>query len=74
MKCNFYLILEIVKRPSKTKGFMVIPKRWVVERTFAWLNKHRQLSKDYERLTDTSETMIQIAMIGIMLRRLAPAN
>lgn len=74
LKCNFYLILEIVKRPSKTKGFMVIPKRWVVERTFAWLNKHRRLSKDYERLTDTSETMIQIAMIGIMLRRLAPAN
>jgi len=49
----------------------VLPKRWIVERTFAWLNRHRRLSKDYERLTETSETAIYIAMIDLMSRRLA---
>jgi len=49
-----------------------LPKRWIVERTFAWLNNHRRLSKDYERYPKTSETMIQIAMIRVMLRRLQP--
>ena len=67
-------ILEIVSRPTETKGFFLLPRRWVVERTFAWLNRHRRLSKDYEYLTDTSEVMIEIAMIGIMLRRLAPQD
>ena len=47
------------------KGFVVLPRRWVVERTFAWLNNHRRLSKDYERFTKTSETMIQIAMMRL---------
>lgn len=74
LKHNFNLILEIVKRPTESKGFVVIPRRWVVERTFSWLNKYRRLSKDYEYHTDTSEVMIQIAMIGIMLHRLAPEN
>jgi len=48
-------VLEIVKRPDSQKGFVVLPRRWVVERTFAWLGTYRRLSKDYERLTDTSE-------------------
>lgn len=67
--CNW--ILDIVKRPSGMKGFKVLPHRWVVERTFGWLNKYRRLSKDYECLTDTSEAMIYTAMIRLMVRRLA---
>ncbi|MGE0083819.1 MAG: IS5 family transposase [Desulfococcaceae bacterium] len=74
LKRNFSLILEIVTRPAESSGFVLLPRRWIAERTFAWLNRHRRLSKDYEYLTDTSETMIQIAMIGIMLHRLAPEN
>ena len=63
--------LEIVKRSDEMAGFVVLPKRWIVERTFAWLYRCRRLSKDYEYLTSTSETMIQVAMINLMLRRLA---
>ena len=65
------LRLEIVKRSDEVAGFAVLPKRWIVERTFAWLYRCRRLSKDYEYLTSTSETMIQVAMINLMLRRLA---
>jgi putative transposase len=65
------LKLEIIKRNKELKGFHILPKRWVVERTFAWFNKYRRLSKDYEYLTDTSENMLYIAMIHIMCRRLA---
>jgi putative transposase len=61
--------VEVIRRTSR--GFEVLPKRWVVERTFAWLTKHRRLSKDYEFLPASSEAFIQIAMIGLMLRRLA---
>jgi putative transposase len=61
--------LELVERNGA--GFAVLPKRWIVERTFAWLGRCRRLSKDYEYLTETSETMIQIAMINLMLHRLA---
>lgn len=64
--------LEIVKRCDDMVGFHVLPRRWVVERTFGWLGRYRRLSKDYEYLTDTSETMIHIAMIQLMLRRLVP--
>jgi putative transposase len=53
------------------KGFEILPRRWVVERTFGWFNWCRRLSKDYEVLPATSETMIRVAMIRIMLRRLA---
>jgi putative transposase len=67
----FRWIVEIVLRPLEKKGFVLLPKRWVVERTFGWLNWCRRLSKDYERLPETSETFIYIAMIRIMVRRLA---
>lgn len=72
VKNKFRIYLEVVLRSDEVKGFVVLPKRWVVERTFAWLNNHRRLSKDYERYPKTSETMIQIAMIRLMLRRLQP--
>lgn len=63
--------LEIVKRPEGIKGFLLLPKRWIVERTFAWLGRYRRLSKDYEYVTQTSEAMIRVAMIHLMVRRLA---
>jgi putative transposase len=63
--------LEIVRRSEASKGFVVLPKRWIVERTFGWLNRCRRLSKDYEYLTETSEAMIHVAMINLMVRRLA---
>lgn len=64
-------LLDIVKRPTRTKGFQVIRKRWIVERTFSWMDKGRRLSKDYERLTQTSEAWVHVAMINLMLHRLA---
>lgn len=63
--------LEIVKRSDDVKGFRVLPHRWVVERTFGWLGRHRRLSKDYEFLTTSSEAVIYIAMLGLMTRGLA---
>jgi putative transposase len=63
--------LEIVKREADQKGFKVQPKRWVVERTFAWLGNYRRLNKDYERLAHNSEGMIYLASIRTMLKRLA---
>jgi putative transposase len=68
---TYHWILETIKRSDDTKGFVLLPKRWVVERTWGWLNWCRRLSKDYEILPETSETLIYIAMIRIMLRRLA---
>jgi putative transposase len=64
-------VLEIVRRSDSVKGFVVLKRRWVVERTFAWLGRQRRLSKDYEQLTETSEAMIYIAMTVLMARRLA---
>ena len=64
--------LAIIKRSDKDKGFKLLPKRWVVERTFAWLGRYHRLSKDYEGSPETSEAMIQMAMIHIMVRRLEP--
>ena len=69
-KITFNLILEVILRKDDSPKFQVIPKRWVVERTFAWLESHRRLSKDFEFLTDTSETMIRLAMIKLMLNRI----
>jgi len=64
--------LEVVLRPKGAKGFVLLPKRWVVERTFSWLGRWRRLSRDYEHRTESSEAMIHVASIGRMLRRLAP--
>lgn len=63
--------LEWVRRKKGQKGFSVIPRRWVVERTFAWLSRCRRLAKDYETLRASSECWIHLAMIRLMLRRLA---
>ena len=63
--------LEKKRGPKGAKGFVVRPWLWIVERTFAWLGRYRRLSKDYEYLTETSEAMIYIAMIHLMVRRLA---
>lgn len=64
--------LEIVSRPPGQKGFSLLPRRWVAERTFAWHGRCRRHSKDYERRLDSSEAMIQLSAIHLMLRRLAP--
>jgi putative transposase len=63
--------LDIVERDQEAEGFEVLPKRWIVERTFSWLIRNRRLSKDYERKVHTSETFIEVAMIRLILRRLA---
>ena len=63
--------LAIVKRPRRTQGFLVLQWRWMVERTFGWLNRSRRLSKDFEALPETTETWSRIAMIHLMVRRLA---
>lgn len=65
------LKLEIVEKPKDQSGFQILPKRWIVERTFAWLVRQRRLARDYERLPETSESFIYAAMIILMLRRLA---
>jgi len=64
--------LEVKRRPEGTNGFAPIPKRWVVERTFAWQERYRRHSRDYERRTDSSEAMIRVSSLHLMLRRLAP--
>jgi len=66
--------LQVVARNPGVKGFQRLPRRWVVERTFAWLNNARRLSKDYEFHVQSSEAMIYAAMIRIMVRRLAAAS
>jgi putative transposase len=62
--------LEVVERTPGTRGFSVLPRRWVVERTFSWISRNRRMSKDYERKVQTSETLIQLAMIRLLLARL----
>ena len=62
---------QVVLRPKEHKGFVLLPKRWVVERTLGWLMGCRRLVRDYELLPETSETLIYLAMIRIMVRRLA---
>ena len=64
-------VLEIIKRTDDLKGFQLLPRRWVVERPFAWLGRYRRLSKDYEYYPDSSETMIYLAMSLLMARRIA---
>ncbi len=62
--------LEVVERPPGVRGFSIQPRRWVVERTFGWLCRNRRLSKDYERKVQTSETLIQVTIIRLLLARL----
>lgn len=62
--------VEIVKRPECAKGFVVLPRRWVVERTFAWLNRCRRLAKDWECLNQKALAFLRLASIRLMLRRL----
>ena len=71
---QFGWLWEVITRQDDIKGFVVVPKRWVVERTFGWLNNYRRLSKDYEELTDTSEMLIYMTMSMIMVKRLAKTN
>jgi putative transposase len=63
-------LVRTVLRPVGSRGFVLLPKRWVVERTFAWLARYRRLARDYEYAVETSETMIRAAMIHLMTRRL----
>ena len=65
--------VEIVRKLTGQAGFVVLPRRWVVERTFGWLGRHRRLSKDYETQTDSAEAWIWLAGIRLLLTRLAPA-
>jgi putative transposase len=70
---RFKFRIQSVVPPKGQKGFQVLPRRWVVERTFAWLDANRRLSKDYEVRPQTSSTMIYIAMSRLLIRRLAPS-
>lgn len=71
-KLIFGRVIAIVKRSDDVKGFKVLPKRWIVERTFSWLGRYRRLSKDYESDPRSSESMIHLAMINLMVHRLEP--
>jgi putative transposase len=71
VKEHYHIVLESVTRAEGQKGFAVLPHRWVVERTLAWLNQSRRLSKDYEALPSTSEAFVYVAMTRLMLKRLA---
>ena len=71
VKATFGWVLQTVLRPVGIRGFVVLPKRWIVERTFAWLSRCRRNSKDYERTVRSSEAMLHITMINLMSRRLA---
>ncbi len=66
-------MLTVVRRKPDSHRFEVLPRRWVVERTLAWLSRCRRLSKDYEELPETGETWVHIAMVRLMLKRLKPS-
>ncbi len=68
---TFGWVLQVVLRPVGIKKFVVLPKRWIVERTFAWLARYRRHSRDYERTPESSEAVTYIAMINLMSKRLA---
>jgi putative transposase len=68
------LTLVVIRRLAGTEGFAVVPRRWVAERTLGWLGRWRRLAKDYEELPEVSETMVKLAMIRLMLHRLAHPN
>ena len=71
-KSAWNIVIEVVKKPAGQLGFAVLPRRWVVERTFSWLLRWRRLVRDYECLPETHEAMVKWAMVGLMLNRLAP--
>ena len=68
------LALILVRRPTGSHGFVLVPRRWVVQRTFRWLGRWRRLSRDYEELPEVAEAMLKLAMIRPMLHRLAHPN
>jgi putative transposase len=68
---HFGWVLEIVKRPENAKEFQVLPRRWVIERTFGWLGRYRRLARDYEHTTSSSESMVYIVSVRRMLRMVA---
>lgn len=70
-KCALHLTVTVIKRSDDSTGFVVLPRRWVVERTFGWLLRHRRLVRDYERRPDHHEAMVLWATVSIMTRRLA---
>jgi putative transposase len=70
VKEHYAIDVEIIKRTDDLKGFKVVPRRWVVERTFGWFGRFKRLSKDYELLPEHSESMIYLAMTWLMLCRL----
>lgn len=71
-KSAWALTVEVIRKPKDQKGFSVLPRRWVVERTFSWLMRWRRLTRDYERLPATHEAFVRWAMVGVMVNRLAP--
>jgi transposase len=71
-KSAWGIVIEVVRKPPDQQGFAVLPRRWVVERTFSWLMRFRRLARDYERLPATHEAVVKWAMVAIMLNRLAP--
>jgi len=71
VRATFGWVMQAVLRPVTVRGFVLLPKRWIVERTFAWPKQYRRHSKDYERNPDTSEAMIYISMMALTSRRLA---
>ena len=68
------LTLVVIRRLAGTKGFVLLPRRWVAERTLGWLGRWRRLARDYEELPEVSGTMVKLAMIRLMLHRLAHPN
>ena len=68
------LTLVVIRRPAGTKGFVLLPRRWVAERTLGWLGRWRRLAREYEELPEVSQTMVKLAMIRLMLHRLAHPN
>ncbi len=72
LRTEYKIDLEIVEKPAEQKGFVLLPRRWVVERSLAWLNRYRRLSKDYECRYEYSESWVYIASISRMLRKLHP--
>ena len=66
----FHIVVTIVRRSAHASAFVVLPKRWIVERTFAWFDRYRRLSKDYEHCPKSSEAMVYLASIHLMLKRL----